>query len=499
MPRKIAPITSTQKARQNIKLLEDADKLAISKIDDAQYKKVLTEQERQLHHYLMQYTNPDYLPKSIEKEYEFPKYFYYTVNGKNGTVHKRTRTDSAMFARFMKSPSKKKQAEDQGLFKKAAIVPITNIITVPGTKPKKVKSRQPTSYPVEVDSGRPINTGAIRARIDEILADPSAYDDDDMDLIEEYIEEAERDAKIAKDDVKKAQEYAKESAAKVKVLRMAMVNSKEEQLLDWGDSGTPLTFRKFPLSINPTTRPNPRIYDSDEDEAATRALDRFFTLEEKKASAPTKEPEPIKKKDNKKASAPTALKKRFRLQVIKDALDREIIKEHERLGPHQHNIDKNFKKQYKTARQNQDFKNAMATVYNTKKEIETDIPLKIQKLVDKKKDVTDKLTRADGAREIRDLNAEKREIERFIKLEKIAMDNAIKRLPSALDTLEFERKLFYNRGAPTVEIPKNAHKMTISDLLKRGLTKSQIASIKGKGLKKLKKNKRPITAPKFIY
>jgi hypothetical protein len=203
MPRKIAPITSTQKARQNIKLLEDADKLAISKIDDAQYKKVLNEQERQLHHYLMQYTNPDYLPKSIEKEYEFPKYFYYTVNGKNGTVHKRTRTDSAMFARFMKSPAKKKQAEDQGLFKKATISTITNIVTVPGTKPKKVKSRQPISYPVEVDSSRPINTGAIRARIEEILADPSAYDDDDMALLEEFIEDMEYKAKMDKMKAKK--------------------------------------------------------------------------------------------------------------------------------------------------------------------------------------------------------------------------------------------------------------------------------------------------------
>jgi len=202
MPRKIAPITPTQKARQNIKLLEAADKLAISKIDDAQYKKVLNEQERQLHHYLMQYTNPDYLPKSIEKEYEFPKYFYYTVNGKHGTVHKRTRTDSAMFARFMKSPAKKKQAEDQGLFKKATITPITNIITVTGTKPKKVKYRT-TSYPVEVDSSRPINTGAIRARIDEILSDPSAYDDDDMALLEEFIEDIEYKAKMDKMKAKK--------------------------------------------------------------------------------------------------------------------------------------------------------------------------------------------------------------------------------------------------------------------------------------------------------
>lgn len=108
-----------KKARKNIKLLEDADKLAIRKIHEPKYKNILTEQKKQLHHYLMQYKDPDYLPKSITKEYEFPKYFYYNVNSKkHGVVRKRTRTDSAMFAKFMTNPEKKAMAEAQGLFSK---------------------------------------------------------------------------------------------------------------------------------------------------------------------------------------------------------------------------------------------------------------------------------------------------------------------------------------------------------------------------------------------
>jgi len=229
MPRKVIPKTPTQIARQNIKLLEDADKLAISKIDNAQYKKILTEQERQLHHYLMQYTNPDYLPKSIEKEYEFPKYFYYTVNGKNGIVHKRTRTDSAMFSRFMKSPAKKKQAEDQGLFKKATIIPITNIINVKGTNPKKAKPRQPATYPVEVDRDRPINTGAIRAQINEILEDPSAYDDEDIALLEAFIEDMEYNAKMDKMRAKKPRESPGEQIHKL-IKKLQQTKDEDEYL-----------------------------------------------------------------------------------------------------------------------------------------------------------------------------------------------------------------------------------------------------------------------------
>jgi hypothetical protein len=111
-------LSATKKARRNIKLLEEADHDAINKVGEPRFKKILTEQEKQLHHYLAQYTDPNYLPKGITKEYEFPKYFYYTVNSKkHGVVQKRTRTDSAMFKRFMKNKSKKEQAKAQGIFK----------------------------------------------------------------------------------------------------------------------------------------------------------------------------------------------------------------------------------------------------------------------------------------------------------------------------------------------------------------------------------------------
>jgi hypothetical protein len=134
-------MTAVQKARRNIKLLEDADKLAISKIKapkNQKYKNVLHKQEEQLHHYLKQYADPNYLPKSITKEYEFPKYFYYTVNSKKGVVHKRTRTDSAMFAKFMNNAEKKKQAELQGLF----------------NKPLSIKTKKPA--PVQIGSQKKI-------------------------------------------------------------------------------------------------------------------------------------------------------------------------------------------------------------------------------------------------------------------------------------------------------------------------------------------------------
>ena len=113
-----------KKARKNIKLLEDADKLAIRKIREPKYKTILTEQKKQLHHYLMQYKDPDYLPKNITKEYEFPKYFYYTINSKkHGVVQKRTRTDSAMFKKFMNNDKKRAMAEAQGLFNKKPKAP----------------------------------------------------------------------------------------------------------------------------------------------------------------------------------------------------------------------------------------------------------------------------------------------------------------------------------------------------------------------------------------
>jgi hypothetical protein len=129
-----------KRARQNIKLLEEADHAAISKVDEPKYKKILTEQERQLHHYLAQYLDPNYLPAGIAKEYEFPKYFYYTVNSKqHGIVQRRTRTDSAMFKRFMKNKAKKAAAKEQGIFT-ITEQPIKINIDMPPTYPKKKAS-----------------------------------------------------------------------------------------------------------------------------------------------------------------------------------------------------------------------------------------------------------------------------------------------------------------------------------------------------------------------
>jgi hypothetical protein len=279
-------MTAVQKARRNIKLLEDADKLAISKIKAPQnqkYKNVLSKQEAQLHHYLKQYTDPNYLPSAITKEYEFPKYFYYTVNGKNGIAHKRTRTDSAMFAKFMNNPEKKQQAEAQGLFNKP--MPIKN---------KKIKSE---SVKIQRQKKAPISDDY----------------DDEIALLEEYIEDAEQEAKLAKVEAKKAQEHAKDAAEKVKILKTAI-----------DTSSTPLTFKKIPLGMplknapatvapskgkilrmvtnargeevplmeweedkkplidftnNPNIiRPKPRVYDSEDEDAATRALERYFNL-----------------------------------------------------------------------------------------------------------------------------------------------------------------------------------------------------------------------------
>jgi hypothetical protein len=157
-------LSATQKARRNIKLLEEADHDAINKVGEPRFKKILTEQEKQLHHYLAQYIDPNYLPKGITKEYEFPKYFYYTVNSKkHGVVQKRTRTDSAMFKRFMKNKSKKEQAKAQGIFK-ITDEPIKININVPSTKKKNTKKPIP-SY--EVEKPQYENTGDIRMRIQE--------------------------------------------------------------------------------------------------------------------------------------------------------------------------------------------------------------------------------------------------------------------------------------------------------------------------------------------
>lgn len=175
-------LSATQKARRNIKLLEEADHDAINKVGEPRFKKILTEQEKQLHHYLAQYLDPNYLPKGITKEYEFPKYFYYTVNSKkNGIVQKRTRTDSAMFKRFMKNKSKKEQAKAQGIFK-ITDEPIKININVPSTKKKKPKNPIP-SY--EVEKPQYENTGDIRLQIHEIL--PEHYTEELIESIPSHV------------------------------------------------------------------------------------------------------------------------------------------------------------------------------------------------------------------------------------------------------------------------------------------------------------------------
>jgi hypothetical protein len=187
-------LSATQKARRNIKLLEEADHDAINKVGEAKFKKILTEQEKQLHHYLAQYTDPNYLPKGITKEYEFPKYFYYTVNSKkNGIVQKRTRTDSAMFKRFMKNKSKKEQAKAQGIFK-ITDEPIKININVPSTKKKNPKNPIP-SYAVERPQYE--NTGDIRLQIHEILEvfkeiHPELDEDELLREIEDALEEEKK-------------------------------------------------------------------------------------------------------------------------------------------------------------------------------------------------------------------------------------------------------------------------------------------------------------------
>jgi hypothetical protein len=181
-------LTQAQKARKNIKLLEEADALAIPKLDNPKYKKILTEQEKQLHHYLAQYVDPNYLPKSIAKEYEFPKYFYYTTNSKkHGIMNKRTRTDSAMFKRLMKNKTKLDQAKAQGIFKITEEPIKINIELNTKTKTKKDKDLSDllgnvgfSSSNVEVDPNRLkrynkdpnyYDTGKIKASKKEIYPD----------------------------------------------------------------------------------------------------------------------------------------------------------------------------------------------------------------------------------------------------------------------------------------------------------------------------------------
>jgi hypothetical protein len=205
-------MTAVQKARQNMKLLEDADKLAISKIKapkNQKYKNILHAQEEQLHHYLKQYAD-NYLPKGITKEYEFPKYFYYTVNGKNGIVHKRTSTDSAMFAKFMNNPEKKAMAEAQGLFSKPIKTKRTSNLPVsPPVKKKPSLDIIPfdgeyleESMPSHVPTKKNIT---IQRKSKEPI-----YDSDDEEFIlESLLGEAEQYAKEAKLNAKNASETVK--------------------------------------------------------------------------------------------------------------------------------------------------------------------------------------------------------------------------------------------------------------------------------------------------
>jgi len=165
-----------KKARKNIKLLEEADHLALHNLPidilKPEYAKVLTEQEQQLHHYLSQYAD-DYLPKSITKEYEFAPYFYYTTNSKKkGIVHRRTRTDSAMFKRFLTKKSKLAMIKDQGLLK-GHITPIQNIIEFQGHKPPKKSKKIPKKAKMFEDDLSYIDTGAPIHYMSEELQTPT--------------------------------------------------------------------------------------------------------------------------------------------------------------------------------------------------------------------------------------------------------------------------------------------------------------------------------------
>lgn len=166
-----------KRARQNIKLLEEADHDAINKVGEPRFKKILTEQEKQLHHYLAQYLDPNYLPAGITKEYEFPKYFYYTVNSKNhGVIQKRTRTDSAMFKRFMKNKTKLAEAKAQGIFK-ITDEPIKMEIKLPSQQPKTKGKKKNNQIIGNVDMGdiedspTIIDTGNIKNYMSEDIND----------------------------------------------------------------------------------------------------------------------------------------------------------------------------------------------------------------------------------------------------------------------------------------------------------------------------------------
>jgi hypothetical protein len=151
-------------ARKNIKLLSAADKLAIKKIKNEKYKNVLGKQEKQLNHYLSTYTDPDYLPQSITKEYEFPKYFYYTVNKRDGTVvQKRTRVDSKTFKNFMKNTEKQRQAKEQGLYN-ITNNPININIDMPAPTPKFKKPKSINDILGNVNFGDTSNQKKIYGR-----------------------------------------------------------------------------------------------------------------------------------------------------------------------------------------------------------------------------------------------------------------------------------------------------------------------------------------------
>ena len=149
-----------KRARKNIKLLEIADHIAFANLPrtilKSEYAKVLKDQEKQLHHYLLQYNNEDYLPKAITKEYEFPRYFNYTTNSKTkGVQYRRTRTDSSMFKRFLKNKVKVELMKLQGI----PIETIKSVIAVEGNKPIKAPKKMPKKAKMFEDDLTYIDTG----------------------------------------------------------------------------------------------------------------------------------------------------------------------------------------------------------------------------------------------------------------------------------------------------------------------------------------------------
>jgi curved DNA-binding protein CbpA len=497
-----------KRARQNIKLLEEADHVAISKVDEPKYKKILTEQERQLHHYLAQYLDPDYLPAGIAKEYEFPKYFYYTVNSKqHGIVQRRTRTDSAMFKRFMKNKAKKAMAKEQGIFR-ITEQPINIKIDMPGTK-NKIKSEF-SGILGDINLGdyevKKNYTSPSMQELLELLEEEKKVE---SDLVRRKQEEKKINManeftilgltpKATISDAKKA--YKKlalmyhPDKAKGNAEKFVIIDTAYKNLLKILENRQSIDENKKPVSIHEdiiNKKAEVKALKKDLTKTRDERMKRIILSEIDRLNQLIKDlTDMVNSANMAPAPEPTQtftkkLKNKFRLQVIKNALDKEIINRAEHFDPTL-DIKKKYTKQYKIARQNADFKNAMNRVYDAKQDIEHNIPQNIKKLENKRREINARLKITNDGQEIKILNADKRDIAKSIKFEKSLMERAIKELPVFEEYLTSQKKQFYNRGPPTVEIPRNAHKMTIRDLLNIGLTKSQIASIKGEGLKKVR-------------